>query len=316
MKVHLTFDVEVWCGGWDDLDRRFPLAYERYIYGRSRRGDYALPVTLEILARHGLRGVFFIEPMFSARFGSEYLDRIVNMVESAGHEVQLHLHPEWTDEITPPPLPGVRHKRQHLYLYGLQEQVQLLQFGLGLLRRHARGEIRAFRAGSYAANADTYRALAATGLQIDSSLNSASEDSGRGMALRDDLRDCLQIEGVCVFPITVFRDGRGLDRPAQVGACGLAEMRHALAGAAAAGRRHFVVVSHNFELLKPGRSEPDAIVVRRFEGLCRHLAANRDRYETCGFSLDVPEANPVHRLNVPVLATWVRLAEQVVRRIY
>ena len=49
VKVYLTFDIEVWCGGWKDLDAKFPASFERYVYGRSSAGDYALPKTLEIL---------------------------------------------------------------------------------------------------------------------------------------------------------------------------------------------------------------------------------------------------------------------------
>lgn len=56
LQVHITFDIEVWCGGWDDLDARFPAAFERYFYGRSEAGAYALPRTLEILNAHGLQG--------------------------------------------------------------------------------------------------------------------------------------------------------------------------------------------------------------------------------------------------------------------
>ena len=61
MKVLLTFDVEVWCGGWDNLDQRFPSSFDRYVFGSSKAGDFALPRTLQILKRHGLRGVFFVE---------------------------------------------------------------------------------------------------------------------------------------------------------------------------------------------------------------------------------------------------------------
>lgn len=68
MNVYLTFDIEVWCNGWDNLDA-FPKHFERYVFGRSRHGEYALPKTLEILNRYDLKGVFFVEPLFAARFG-------------------------------------------------------------------------------------------------------------------------------------------------------------------------------------------------------------------------------------------------------
>src|SRR5262245_19719989 len=56
LDVFFTVDVEIWCDGWDDLDRKFPSAYQRYVYGPTRDGDYALPATLKILNDHGLRG--------------------------------------------------------------------------------------------------------------------------------------------------------------------------------------------------------------------------------------------------------------------
>jgi len=143
MNVHLTFDVEVWCNGWANLDRNFPDAFERYVYGRSASGDYALPKTLEILERNGLRGLFFVEPLFSARFGSQYLELIVALIRRGGHDVQLHLHPEWTDEIDPPILPIARGKRQHLIYYDLEEQTALIAAARKLLESAGSGTISA-----------------------------------------------------------------------------------------------------------------------------------------------------------------------------
>ena len=58
MNIHLTFDVEVWCKGWDALDSSFGGSFERYVYGSSRHGQYALPKTLEILNRNRLKVSF------------------------------------------------------------------------------------------------------------------------------------------------------------------------------------------------------------------------------------------------------------------
>ena len=35
LDVSFTVDVEVWCNGWDDLDKKFPRAFEQYVYGRT-----------------------------------------------------------------------------------------------------------------------------------------------------------------------------------------------------------------------------------------------------------------------------------------
>ena len=147
MKVLLTFDVEVWCNSWTDLDQVFPAAFERYVYGHSKHGDYALPKTLEILNAHGLQGVFFVEPLFAARFGERYLRVIVDMIHDAGQDIQLHLHPEWTDEISPAIISNNSVKRQHLIHYTGDEQTALIAYGKQLLEAAA-GPVNAFRAGS------------------------------------------------------------------------------------------------------------------------------------------------------------------------
>ena len=318
MNVYLTFDIEVWCNGWNDLDARFPASFERYVYGRSRHGEYALPKTLEILDRHGIKGVFFVEPLFAARFGVEHLATIVELIAAGGHEIELHLHPEWADEIQPLVFPGATRKRQHLSYYTLEEQRALIELGLALLRQAGVETVGAFRAGSYAANADTYRALAGCGIRVDSSLNHCHADSGADLRETLSLLAPIRIAGVEVLPVTVFRDGFGKSRPAQVGACAFAELRDALASAADVGMAHFVIVSHNFEMLRQGRSEPDRLVVARFEALCRHLAENRADYRISDMrappGLDaVPAA-----AGMPVAsssATLRRHIEQAVRRL-
>lgn len=98
MNVFFTVDVEVWCDGWNDLDSRFPEAFQRYIYGPTSKGRYGLPHIVDVLNQHGLNGVFFVEPLFASRFGIQPLQEIVGLLNDAGQEIQLHMHTEWVDE--------------------------------------------------------------------------------------------------------------------------------------------------------------------------------------------------------------------------
>ena len=317
MNVHLTFDIEVWCNGWTNLDGEFVTCYPRYVYGHSKHGDYALPKTLEILNRHGLRGVFFVEPLFSARFGARYLEQIVRLIDDAGQEVQLHLHPEWTDEISPPIIPNVAGKRQHLTYYSLDEQTALIRHARNLLENVLGKPVSAFRAGSYAINEDTFAALARCGISVDSSINRCYAISAPEPVRAHGATAPIAFDGVISYPVTVFHDGFGRERPAQVGACSFGEMRQALESAHGKGCSDFVIVSHNFEMLKPGRSDPDFVVVRRFEQLCRYLADNGRRFEVGGFSPDVASVPPAVEPQMPrtgMLPTAWRLAEQLARR--
>jgi len=45
-----------------------------------------------------LRGVFFVEPVFSGRFGLEPLSEIVGLLQEGRQELRLNLHTEWMDE--------------------------------------------------------------------------------------------------------------------------------------------------------------------------------------------------------------------------
>lgn len=316
MKVYLTFDIEVWCNGWNDLDRVFPASFERYVYGHSAYGDYALPKTLELLNQHGLQGVFFVEPLFATRFGQQHLDIIVGLIRKAGHDVQLHLHPEWTDEALQPLIPDSATKRQHLSYYTLDEQTTLIGHGKRMLEAAGSGPINAFRSGSFAANSDTFEALRRNQILFDSSLNRCHSVSAPDLLRGRGLDTAFEVAGVTTYPVTVFQDGFGKDRPAQVGACSFAEMRAALNHAQRQGAEHFVVVSHNFEMLKPGSSQPDWVVVRRFAQLCAFLDQHRERF-TVG-SLAPMQALPASLVQQP-RAGWVatsrRYAEQALRRV-
>jgi peptidoglycan/xylan/chitin deacetylase (PgdA/CDA1 family) len=318
VKLYLTFDIEIWCDGWSDLDGRFPSSFDRYVYGRSSSGQYALPKTLEILDRHGLKGVFFVEPLFAARFGVEHLATIVVMIQAAGHDVQLHLHPEWTDEIRPLPFPAIAEKRQHMSYYSLDEQVALIALGRDLLAQAGCQEVTAFRAGSFACNHDTYRALRRSGIHVDSSLHAVLQDSGIDLRDQVDFLNPLQLEDVCILPLTMFRDGTGKLRPAQIGACGFEEMRDAIHSAVKGGTHHFVVLSHNFEMLKQRSSEPDRLVVARFERLCAFLAQQDSQIEVSTFSEGPVEIDSQSTAPLPqagLAATMRRIGEQAARRI-
>ena len=319
MNVLLTFDVEVWCNSWKTLDADFPNSFERYVYGRSEKGDYALPKTLEILEHFGLRGVFFVEPLFATRFGVEPLAVVIRLIRDAGQEIQLHLHPEWTDEARSPLLPDSSVKRQFLTDYTLDEQRILIQRGIELVQAAGAPRPIAFRAGSFACNEDTFAAVAANGLRYDSSINPEMSVSRPGGVTSDAAGYCepFRFGRLSLVPMSSFRDGFGRLRHAQIGACSASEMIEALTGAARRNWWNFVLLSHNFELLVPDSNRPDDYVVRRFEKVCRFLAANRLSLPTVGFD-DLPPVPLPSGADLPHVrkkATLARYVEQALRRL-
>ncbi len=316
LKVFFTFDTEIWCDGWDDIDAKFPRAYKQYVYGTTKHGDFAMPHILKILNDHGLAGVFFVEPLFAARFGLEPLRELVGLTQDAGQEVQLHLHTEWVDVALKPLLPNVTDKIRLLRHLSRADQASLLRTGLDLLREAGARSVNAFRAGNYAANLDTFNALRDVGLFINSSYNPASDVGVDDMTTGGLLTQPETIEGVDAYPVTAFRDrGPGSLRHLQLTACSFQEIAKVLNSAADTGWHSVVIVAHNFELLTPNKDRKDPIVVKRFAKLCRFLERNSDRFDVRGFSgLErLVSSHQPQPIRTPKLLTGVRFAEQFAR---
>lgn len=316
LDVFLTVDVEVWCDGWINIDAKFPSAFKRYIYGPTPRGDYGLPYQLRELQEHGLTGVFFVEPLFSTRFGLEPLAEIISLVRKQEHEVQLHLHTEWVDESRRPLLDGIAGKQQFLHYFSLEEQAILIRTGANLIEMAGGQKVNAFRAGSFRFNEDTLRALARNGIAFDSSYNASMFGRDSGVVPDVTLVEPAECNGVHEYPMTVFHGGVRSLRHAQLTACSYREMEGLLWQALESGRKAFVILFHNFELLNGSMNRPDDIVVARFHKLCSFLDRHRDCFRVRGFKGLTPTtvfSQPAPLIS-PIWRTGLRVLEQGLRR--
>ncbi len=317
LDVFFTVDVEIWCDGWLNIDEKFPNAFRKYIYGNTTKENFGLPFQIKLLNDHGLTGVFFVEPLFSTRFGHQPLDEIVGLLREGGQELQLHLHTEWVDESKEYLLQGIQTKRQHLRYFSLEEQTILIAAGVELLKK-AGTHVSAFRAGSFAFNKDTLFALAANKISFDSSYNASLFGLDSGVMPGITLVEPIESEGVYEYPMTVFDDGTQSLRHAQLSACSYQEMEGLLWQALETGRKSFVILSHNFELLNPAQNRPDDVVVERFRKLCAFLDKNRDSFCVRGFQNLKPQIvqQQPKPLTSPLWKTGARMMEQLYRRRY
>jgi peptidoglycan/xylan/chitin deacetylase (PgdA/CDA1 family) len=317
IDVFLTVDVEVWCDGWDNIDAKFPSAFKRYIYGPTPRGDYGLPHQLRELQEYGLTAVFFVESLFSTRFGLEPLAEIISLVREQGHEVQLHLHTEWVDESRQPLLDNITTKKQLLRYFSLQEQIILIQAGARLIETAGGGRVNAFRAGNFGFNSETLQALASNHIAFDSSYNASISGVDSGISPGSPLVEPFEyMAGVYEYPMTVFHSGTRSLRHAQITACSYREMEGLLWQALESERKAFVILFHNFELLNSNMNRPDDIVVARFGKLCSFLDRHRDCFRVRGFTGLAPATvlSQPAPLTSPVWRTGLRMLEQGLRR--
>jgi peptidoglycan/xylan/chitin deacetylase (PgdA/CDA1 family) len=331
LRVFLTVDTEVWpiAETWPhtplSADQACNREIEVYLHGGEVEPRFGITYQLATLARNKLKATYFVEPLSSFALGLGHLERVLRAIDGCGQETALHMHPEW---LTDPRCVGLpEFAGPCLWQYELEDQRRLVRAGLARLAEAGSGAVRAFRAGNYAANRNTLRALREAGIPIDTSLNACYAESFPDLADRNDICAPSQVEGVVEFPVTSFvdrpPDGR---RPLQLGACSLSEIRYVLEQAAAARWPAIVIVMHSFELMRVGRFQnggPAAhsrLLVRRFERLCEYLAANRKRMKTCHFSdVDLASLEDLDKapdiISSP-LRTRARQVEQLISRFH
>lgn len=323
LKVLITVDTEVYPLFTDWRADHLQRDIRRDLYGETRQGEYGVAYQVRTLAEHGLKGVFFVEGLFASAIGIEPLRELVGPMVAGGHEVQLHLHPEWLAWMPDPPVPHAG--REMTNEFTVDEQATLVGLGARNLVAAGAPAVTAFRAGDYAANLDTLDALGRNGIAYDSSYNPCFGCSfpGEGGAFGSTTQATV-VRTVCEVPVSHWRTWPVGRRHAQLTAASVAEMEAALWHARRNEWDAFVVVLHSFELLKSRRKRvadpaPDPVVVDRFLALCRFLQRHRDQFQACGFNDLGPVPGAPGRekaaLSSPVARTGMRVLQQLRRRL-
>ncbi len=324
LEVMITVDVESWprLADWREDGLQGDLA--RDIYGVTPEGDFGIQYQVDLLKEHGLKGVFFVEALFACELGIEPLAKIVDVIESAGSEVQLHIHTEWFEKMSEPFLDCQAYNIAELKF---EEQIVVIEKAIANLKAAGASNVIAYRAGNFGADFSTLKALAQCGIQYDSSYNYCYLDKGCGLALPQMLHQPTTLEGLLEVPVSCYRDYPGHYRPAQLCAVSGKEMQSALETARGESWKNFVIVSHSFELLRDRKfalpyAQPDWSVIQRFTALCEYLGKHQDRFKTIGFADMKPDAYPLAEhapLHPPIakagLRTAARYFSQALRRL-
>ena len=293
LDVYYTIDTEFWTTRKLTSPKDYEEDFDRDIYGRTSRGDYGLGFQLKRFAEQGLKANCFVETAHSLILGIEPLQRMVDIIKTHGHDIQLHCHTEWLSPRVPwdlPPLPSPMQGKsgQHIRHFSESNQSAVIAEGIAALQRCGVFDICAFRAGNYGADLATLRALSFNGILYDTSYNYPYLKRACRIAEPESppLLSPQRIEGVWEIPIPYFDTFRG-PRHVQVSAASNAELEAALMHAYKAQWKTFVIVSHSFELIhrdKSNTAQYNAIQTNRFEKLCHFLQKHSDKFRTRTFS--------------------------------
>jgi hypothetical protein len=288
--------------------------FARSIRGQTADGDAGVFYQMDVFDRHGLKAVFFVDPMPALLWGTGAIAEIVEPILARGHDVQLHLHSEWL-ALAGAANPLGDRTGANLKDFTFEEQCVLIDWARSALMSAGAPRPVAFRAGNFGANDDTLRALAALGFTHDTSHSPGFAASPCEIGLGPEHRRPVSRRGVIEVPVGCIEDvAQGL-RHAQLTALSLRE----LTGAVRHARDHDIddltLVSHSFELLCRDRRRINRIVKRRFDRLCERLGSMRG-IGTTTYELRKPKARhrPYPRPALPKspVRTGIRVLEQAV----
>ncbi|KIH75476.1 hypothetical protein SAMN05660860_03257 [Geoalkalibacter ferrihydriticus] len=290
-NVFITIDTEHSIGGAFADPALKPVGNDKRIYGRINGQEYGIPLIMDIADRYGIPLTFFVEVLNKYYFGEEETREVCEYILGRGHDVQLHLHPNFLnfkDSDT-----AARQYRDNMSAYDLDAQKALITEGKELLTRYCGRAPTAFRAGNYGADANTLKALKSNGIFMDSSYNAAFPKHSRRLHA-EALNDAAEIDGVWELPITNFTENIPLRgerlKPLDLNGVSLAEMKAVIHQALDdRGPRNLTLILHSFSFLKARdvqyrECSVRKYVIERFEGLCRTLAELGDRVRCRSFS--------------------------------
>lgn len=274
--LYLTIDTEYSPGYFrGSANATHEADFARSISGDASGGSVGIFFQMDVLDRHGLKAVFFVDPMPALVWGVEAVARVVHPIIERGHEVQLHLHTEWLG-FAGEANPLSRYMGRDIKKFTLEQQLELIEYARDVLIRAGAPAPMAFRAGNYAANDDTLRALSALGFHYDSSHCPGIADSDCDISLGASDQHPVEHCGVVECPVGCIEGFGGSLRHFQLTALTDDEIIAALRHAARQGQPSITLVSHSFELLSRDRLKVNCIVKRRFERMCSSLEALAD----------------------------------------
>ncbi|WP_374408411.1 polysaccharide deacetylase family protein [Pelagerythrobacter sp.] len=309
--VYITIDTE-YAADFAGLGRAENFA--RSIACETPSGAVGVFHKMDVMERHGIRGVFFVDPMPALLYGREAIADVVGPIVERGHDVQLHCHTEWL-ALAGAASPVRGRSGRNLADFTLEDQQAILDWARGALVAAGAPAPVAFRAGNYGANDDTLRALAAIGLRYDTSHTPGIEGGACRISLARRHRRPLRHCGVIEVPTGCIRTLGGRLRHAQVTAISSREMLAAIRHARDHDLASFTIVSHSFELLCRERRRANAIVRRRFAALCEGLAS-MPGVESATYASRPPVADamdaPRPVLPVSSIREGLRIAEQII----
>lgn len=322
MPVLITIDTETSSGCTPA--GCFPPPLDGRIYGLQDDRAYGIPLIMDLLESHGMRGTFFVNAYLDSWYPEAEVMAMVQSIVSRGHDVQMHTHAEFRcfRQCAPDDMDcRFRCSLRAGRLAGTspENQLELMREGARNIERWSGRYPVAFRAGALQADVGTLKALKELGIGIDSSLSGPHHE----LAAVLPVNQLALYEGVLEVPLLAYEENllvtrrvRFLDQESAI----LAEQVSLLDQAARTGVGAVPLLMHSFSFCDPAIACPIQENIERFDALLEYIARHPDRFQVmtvrdfwAAYQRD-PQAYlgaPSSRL--PEISYWLTLRRSLVR---
>ncbi|NQX88671.1 MAG: polysaccharide deacetylase [Halioglobus sp.] len=289
-QVCITIDTEFSIAGhFQNPQRNQPVA-EPMVFGNVAGREEALGFLLNTFSTFNIRASFFIECANYYFFGDEPMQTVVKRIQSAGQDIQLHIHPVWLS-FAKGALEGRFPQDDHCTGRNFADLQHAFELCIAVFERWVGHQPLAVRTGSLRADNNIYRVMASLGLTLSSNI-------ATGIFTPDDPLLQLNsgrhnIHGVTEIPVFTYQDmnvlGRKRRKSLQITSCSWPEMRYLLRKARSAGIETVVILTHPSEFIKKSdfsysRLTRNRVNQGRLSRLCEFIANNPAEFESVDFS--------------------------------
>ena len=293
-QVCITVDTEFSIAGAFREREAVPVAGQR-VWCVNDGQSHGLGFMLNCFRQYGITATFFVEVLNKLYFKHDPMREIAEQLHTAGHDVQLHLHPCWTifqhddwrERVRIPVEPGV----DSFFGRAEDESLRLMEVGLETFHTWQLPTPTVFRSASLHHDDALYRAQARAGIPYSSHIGVAvfnKNDTNYRLYSGRHVR-----HGVIESPILTFRDwavaGKTHLKTLTITGSSFAETRTLLEQAHREGMEQVVILTHPFEYVhwinRPSiKLRRHHLNQRRLTKLCEFLSKNTDRFSTCGMA--------------------------------
>lgn len=328
VNIFITVDAEHSIGGALNNPNLKPVGNDKRMFGKVGNNEYGIPLIMDIAELYEIPLTFFVEVFSKSYFGEDETKIVCEYILKRGHEIQLHLHPLFLNFGMSNP--GAQIYKATMYSYDLNAQNELIQKGKDTLISYGVKNPIAFRAGGFAANCDTLKALKRNGFLIDSSHNRRYFSTHCKLDMLD-INDIYKTDGIWELPITNFWEFSSFKskkpKPLDINGVSFHEIKSVLEYASRNGPFYVTILMHSFSFIQNSSVHDKRVriryhVIKRFEKLCKFLSENKKIYNVraigslCKKELETMIIKPNHNLpSIPSLVSFVRLLEQGKERI-